>query len=105
MGVDTRALQAYLGHKEPTPVSCLTSHRAPVGRSVARVRGHAIKMPHKFIIGQAVEYYSPRGLHAVWYLRGDREIAHQGRWPDFYAERWKREWCWRNGSAEEIAHG
>ena len=21
-------------------------------------------MPHKFIIGQAVEYYSPRGLHA-----------------------------------------
>jgi hypothetical protein len=45
-------------------------------------------MPHKFIIGQAVEYYSPRGLHAVWYLRGDREIAHQGRWPDFYAERW-----------------
>jgi hypothetical protein len=21
-------------------------------------------MPHKFIIGQAVEYYSPRGFHA-----------------------------------------
>jgi hypothetical protein len=25
---------------------------------------HASKMPHKFILGQAVEYTPPRGLHA-----------------------------------------
>jgi hypothetical protein len=33
-------------------------------------------MPYKFILGQAVEFYAPRALHAPpWSLRVDREIT------------------------------